>query len=360
MRMLCKNAILPASLVALGISLTPASSQTPFEARINTRHGPVTVTANLPAGWTEASVALASFDGVTLALPEDGWRVVHLGFGHWAHERLSHRQSSVRGFRPGGAPIESRRVTLGGQPGTSYLGFTPAGGIAAEAPGHDRVMVTGPQMLVHFDGCHGDRPDPVLLTVISGGAPFVELSDDPHLAALFAELSIELPPGAEPCPPDLAARLDAVPAPILQDGWSGRERFGLSIWLPEDFRIAADGWRFVAIHPDLDHPQRDGFFGVNLERLDARDAWQDEAPSDATITPLPDQDLGPAGSFEHVSVTYMLEGHAGSGTILIAREPDADQRFLVLRLVAMGLPEHGPWLGLQALHDEIIARLGQP
>lgn len=118
-------------------------------------------------------------------------------------------------------------------------------------------------------------------------------------------------------PASLAARPDAVSAPVLQDGWAGRERFRVPFWLPVDFRIAADGWRFVATHPELDHLQRDGFFGVNLERLDARDAWQDEAPPDATITALPDLDLGPVGSFEHVSVTCLLEGHAGSGAILM-------------------------------------------
>jgi len=341
----------PATLAGVALTLClmagTASSQTPFEAEIG--FGRVSISATLPEGWVAATHPY----NVELFLPEGDQRVVSLVIGAWARERLGNR-----GSFGGGGVVEARRIEIGGQAATLYHGPRPR----ATPVTHNNasVLLRGDMILIHLDGCHGDRQDPVLLLIATGGDDLADPADDPLLAPLLAGLAIVPAAGAEPCPPGLTAALGAVPAAVTRDGWTLRERFGLSFWLPEGFEVGYDDLSFDAIHPDHDDPDQTGIFGFSLQRLFERDQWRNETPPDAVLTVLPDRDFGAAGPFEVVTAAFEQQGYAIDGAIMIAREPDRNERYLMVMMVSAGQPGQEPWLGLQDLRDEIMARLGRP
>lgn len=342
----------PMAFVAAGflLGLAPAGAvaQTVVEAQL-TGQSPeavLNVTARLPQGWAHhEQPGLVAF-----AHPDAGGRQVIVALGPWARGVLTDR----RGWGPD--PIERASGRIGGLGASVYVGQTPGFGQFAQFLNQ---MVVGSLVLVHLDGCQGSGQDPAVLHILGGEGTPVQ-TEDPLLAGLAAGLSLRLGEGALACPPDLAQALNAVEAPVEDDGWTWRERYGLGFWLPATFTWSEGITTAQASHPDFDRPDGAGLFGVLISREYDRDDWRREVPAGAAVTERPAVTLGGAGPFDGASVAFDQRGLRVNSTVLTALSPAADSTYVRVNVIAIGPAAQMPWLGLTDLHDQILNRLGSP
>lgn len=334
----CLVALAPVCAGAQAVVEAQLTGQSPGSA--------LSVTARLPQGWAHhEQPGLVAF-----VHPDAGGRQVIVALGPWARGVLTDR----RGWGPD--PIERAPGRIGGLSARVYIGQTPDFGQFAQFLNQ---MVVGSVVLVHLDGCQGPGQDPAVLHILGGEGAAV-LSDDPLLAGLADGLTLALGEGAAACPADLAQALGAVDAAVAGDGWTRRDRYGLTFWLPADFGWSEGITSAQAIHPDFGAPDGAGFFGVRISREYDRDDWRREIPSGAEVTERSAVTLGGAGSFDGASVTFFQQGMRVNSTVLTALNPGADSTYVRVNMVAIGAEANKPWLGLTELHDQILDRLGAP
>lgn len=322
-RLLAQAAALGA--VALALLPQPAAAQ----ERIEGATAGMDYALTMPEGW-------GRFDRTMFFTRDDGGRVVAIhAFGE-NQLQVRHFQGAITVHEAALAGLETQVFT--GLAQNAFLPVFP-----------ERVDLRGTRQLHYFGLCgdagSAETPTAYAVELISG-EEFSDATADPHFAPVLELLALTLPEGAEPCPAELASRLNATPAArAVAEGGLEFERMGLTIELPAEFGEPQFEFDFEIVWFDEAMRNEQPGIGVLVATAPTREDVLGELRADGEIHARRKVTFTPGG-FERMD--FMMQQEGVAGVMFISDEPYHDENIVVVLIATP--PEN-----LDAARDRIEA-----